>query len=373
MTEVVRSLLARPRVLIAGVAMVVVAVTAMTVIPSLTGSAGAKVLADLDSLGSDAWLVEPQPQANHLPGRLPDGALSRARELPGVSSAVREVTTDVPVRLSAQDRSDRGVRVVGIATAPGAPILAAANGRYRPVPGLPFAMIGRQAARTLGLTRLPATVYADGAPFVVTGMVTGDPLLTELDDALVVDDATALALSGTTGVDRLVIRTSASLHPARIRTSVDPLEIAALAVEQPQALVAAKARSTSTLAGLAVYASTAAFGIAGLGISIMLASAVRQRTAEIAIRRVHGAPRRSVFRLVAVEGLGLGVIGGVLGIAISVGVIYLVTAVNGWPVKADPVLFAAALGAAVGMCQLAALVPAWLAVRIEPARAFAVE
>ncbi|TFV48154.1 ABC transporter permease [Blastococcus sp. TF02A-35] len=373
MTEALRSLLARPRVLVTGIAMVVVAVTAMTLIPSLTHSAGAKLLADLDALGSDAWLVEPQPTRDGLPGRLPNGAVARAAGLPGASSALREVTTEVPVRLSAQERSDRGVRVVGVAAWPQAAPLPVVSGTSRPVPGLPFAVLGQRAADELGLTELPATVFAGGRRFVATGVIAGDPLLPELADALVVDAETALALSGATGADRLVIRTAATLDPARIRASVDPLALSALAVGQPEALVAAKQQSTSTLDGLAVYASIAAFGIAGLGIAIMLAAAVRQRTAEIAIRRVHGAPRRAIFGLVAAEGLGLGVLGGALGLAVSAAAMYTVTAVNDWPVEPQYSLFAAAMGAAVLMCQLAAAVPAWLAVRIEPATAFAVE
>lgn len=373
MTEALRSLLARPRMLATGAAMVVVAVTAMTLIPSLTHAAGAKVLADLDALGSDAWLVDPQPQANHLPGRLPDGALARAAELPGASSAVREVTTQVPVQRSAQADDDIGVRVIGIDASAGAGTLKAASGDYRPVRDLPFAMIGRHAATAIGVTELPATVFAGGRPFAVTGILAGDPLLPELTDALVVDSRSALAVGGPASIDRLVVRTSASLTAGRIRTSIDPLALSALAVSQPTALVAAKKQSTSTLGGLAAYASLAAFAIAGLGISIMLAAAVRQRTAEIAIRRVHGAPRRSVFGLIAAEGLGLGVLGGVVGLVLSAAAVWTVTALNHWPLEPDYGLFAGSLGAAIVMCELAAAVPAWLAVRIEPAAAFAVE
>jgi putative ABC transport system permease protein len=359
-------------VLVTGVAMVIVAVAAMTLIPSLTNSAGAKLLSDLDALGSDAWLVEPQPE-NAQPGRLPDGALARAGELAGVSSALREVTTEVPVRLSAQGDSGRGVTVVGLEAAANSASLEATVGSHRPVPGLPFAMVGSDAATALGLIDLPATVFAGGQPFVVTGVMAGDPLLPELDGALVVDDAAALDLGGGAAVERLVIRTAQPLGVDVIRGSVDPLRLAALSVTQPAALVAAKQQSTSTLQGLAVYASVAAFAIAGLGISIMLGAAVRQRTAEIAIRRVHGAPRRAVFGLIAAEGLLLGVLGGVLGLAMSAGTIYAVTRINDWPVQPDYALFGGALLAAVALSQLAAAAPAWLAVRIEPAAAFAVE
>ncbi|RBY97936.1 hypothetical protein DQ237_03310 [Blastococcus sp. TF02-8] len=373
MTEALRSLLARPRVLVTGVAMVVVAVTAMTLIPSLTHSAGAKLLADLDALGSDAWLVEPQPAPDGLPGRLPDGALARAAGLPQVSAALREVTTEVPVRPNAQELSDSGVHVIGLDASGKSSPYPVLSGTARPVPGLPFAVLGERAAEELGVLDLPATVVAGGRRFVATGVIAGDPLLPELADALVVDADTALALAGATASDRLVIRTAAALDAAGIRRSIDPLAHSALAVSQPQALVTAKQQSTSTLDGLAVYASVAAFVIAGLGIAIMLAAAVRQRTAEIAIRRVHGAPRRAVFGLVAAEGLGLGVLGGALGIVVSAVAMYAVAAVNHWPVQPQFALFAAAMGAAIVMCELAAAVPAWLAVRIEPATAFAVE
>ena len=53
-------------------------------------------------------------------------------------------------------------------------------------------------------------------------------------------------------------------------------------------------------------------------------------------------------------------------------VIYVVTALRDWPTGPDRGLQGLALTAVAGMCWLASLTPSWVALRVQPARAFAV-
>lgn len=370
--ESLQALRARPRTLIAGVGMVVVAFAAMVIIPTLTNAAAAKVLSDLDALGSNAWIVATRPVAGETV-RLPPGSLARASDLAGVSEVLHQVSTTVPAQLSRQDSRPHGVAVIGLDGTAGAGALGTTDGDRRPVPGLPFGLIGAQAATTLQISSFPAVVLAGGQPIVVTGMLRGDPLLPELSNAVVTETATALSLDPDNATDRLIIREAGGLTAQSIGRGVDPLALAILDVSQPAALVAARAQSSDTLETLGLAASAAAFGIAALGIAIMLTSAVRQRTAELAVRRVHGAPTAAITGLIAAEGLLIGVLGGLAGMAVSNAVIYVVTGLRDWPTSPDWGLQGAALGAALAMCLLASLPPAWVALRVQPARAFAVE
>lgn len=372
LTEAVRGLWARPRILGTCVAMVVVAVLAMVVIPTLTTGASRRVLADLDALGSNAWIVTPRQPPTGPRELIPPGGLARASDLPGVQAALHVVKTNLSIYRSHETDVPTRLAFLGLDATPGAGAVRVTQGTYRPVPGLRFALIGAQAAAEIGMDTLPSTLVVDGLAIIVTGVLVGDPLLPEFDDAVVTDGATALAMDPT-ALDEIVIRDSGGLRPDRIAGGIDPLSSVTLDVAQPTSLVQAREQSSATLSGLALVAGASAFGLAVLGIAILLSSAVRQRTAELAVRRVHGARARTIAALVSVESLIIAVVGGAIGLAVADVAVLWMGAVNGWPVVLSVPLHLAAAAAAIGMCLVAAIPPALVAVRIRPNRAFAVE
>ncbi|WP_456845372.1 ABC transporter permease [Cellulomonas sp. P5_C6] len=353
--------------------MVLVAVGAMIIIPAVTSAASARVLADLNALGSNAWIVQPQPVVGAADASLPHGSLARASDLSGVLEAYLEVTTSAAVETSRADDAPHPVSVVGLDATPGGHAVDVVEGSYRPVPGFRFAVIGRRAADSLGLSSFPTVVMVTSEPVVVTGILVGDPLMPELQDAVVTDARTARALTPGSSTEKLLVRSDGALQPDRIASGIDPTGTSHLSVAQPSALVAARDRSSATLRTLAVAASSAAFGIAALGIAIMLTSSVRQRTAELAVRRVHGAPAHAIAGLVACEGLLLGVAGGITGLVVSNVVVHVVTRLRDWPNQLNTTLQALAFIAAIALCLAASLPPAFVALRVQPARAFAVE
>jgi hypothetical protein len=371
--EAFGALRARPRTLIAGVGMVLVAVAAMIVIPALTSAASARVLADLNALGSNAWIIQPQPVAGQHEAALPGGSLARASDLPGVTEAILEVTTSASVQTSLADQRSHPVSLIGLDATPGAKAVTVVEGSYRPVPGFRFGVIGQAAADSLGVHQFPSTLIVSAEPVVVTGVLVGDPLMPELQAAIVTDAATARALDPGSATDKLILRNDGILQPARIAAGIDPTGSANLSVAQPSALVAARDQSSATLSTLALAASSAAFGIAVLGIAIMLTSAVRQRTAELAVRRVHGAPTYAIAGLIACEGVLIGIVGGAVGVGVSNLVVQLITGLRNWPNQPDWGLQALAFIAAIVLCLAASLPPALVALRVQPARAFAVE
>lgn len=261
---------------------------------------------------------------------------------------------------------------MGLDTTMRAPAAQTSAGVRRSVPGLPIAVAGEQAATALGISRFPTQVRAGGRTVVVTGVIRGDPLLPELDDAIITDVDTAFAFDPA-ATDRIVVRVAASVDSSAVRTAVDPLKTVVLLVEQPQALVLAREQSTSTLGGLSIAASAAALVLAAVGIAIMLTSSVRQRTAELAVRRVHGATARAITALISAEGLWIGALGGLLGLALSNLAVVVTSTVRDWPYRPDLSAQLLVLCIALGTCVVASLPPALVAMRVQPARAFAVE
>jgi ABC-type antimicrobial peptide transport system permease subunit len=115
-----------------------------------------------------------------------------------------------------------------------------------------------------------------------------------------------------------------------------------------------------------------AFALAGLvlaavGIYGVFAGSVAERTREIGVRSVLGAPRREILALVVRQGMtltGLGVAIGVAGaVAATQAIVTLLFGVS----PLDPVTYLGVIALLAGVAMMACGVPAWRAVRVDQA------
>ena len=160
--------------------------------------------------------------------------------------------------------------------------------------------------------------------------------------------------------------------PARAKTLLD----AALDRDVPGGVDRID-RLESFVAG-AVYPYRAAYWVAlvlGLtaltltmaGVYGVVAYLVRQRTQEIGVRIALGATTWNVLRLVVAQSLRHALIGGAIGSVLALGVARVLAAnIESMPTF-DVIAFAGAFACVVMACMIAALVPSWHAVRIDPA------
>jgi len=109
--------------------------------------------------------------------------------------------------------------------------------------------------------------------------------------------------------------------------------------------------------------------LSGLGIYGVLATAIRQRTAEIGVRLALGAPRENIFRLVVGHGLALGAagicIGGLMALGLNHGISSLLVGVK----SSDPLTFAGIALVFLLIVALASWLPARHAALIDPIQA----
>jgi predicted permease len=146
---------------------------------------------------------------------------------------------------------------------------------------------------------------------------------------------------------------------------VDPL--APLAEIQPMTVFSDKAmapiRFTATLIG--IFAAVAVI-LAGVGLYGVLSTIVRQRTAEIGMRMVFGAPRSSILHLVIGEGLKLSAIGIAVGVAGALAVTRVMATLLVGVNATDPITFAAITALFVLIAATASWIPARRASRLDP-------
>jgi putative ABC transport system permease protein len=139
------------------------------------------------------------------------------------------------------------------------------------------------------------------------------------------------------------------------------LDFANLTARQSD-LLATAAWAVSITSGLLLI-------IGMVGIASLMLLIVRERSAEIGLRRALGAVPRDIANQFFLEGMSLaaaGVLGGcVLGLGLTTAIVL------GWDAQAEPnlTLVATSLGVSLGAGALASAVPAIMAARVEPAAA----
>jgi putative ABC transport system permease protein len=130
---------------------------------------------------------------------------------------------------------------------------------------------------------------------------------------------------------------------------------------------------TRAIYGVMLLVSAIGLMVGGIGIMNMMLVSVKERTAEIGVRRALGAQRRDVMTQFLAEAVTLTVAGGAAGIVVGGLMALLEAAVSPLPavLPIPVVLIALLLSASVGL--FFGLYPAWQAARLSPIEALRYE
>jgi putative ABC transport system permease protein len=169
-----------------------------------------------------------------------------------------------------------------------------------------------------------------------------------------------------------------------VRTTLDPHRLASalrvrlaaadpdqpmtqiLTMEERLELASASPRFTMLLIG--VFSATA-FILAAIGIYGVIAYSVAQRTQELGIRIALGAEKRDILRLVIGNGLALALAGISIGLAGSVALTRLMSAMLYETSATDPAIFGASAALFLAVALMASYLPARRATKIDPTEA----
>ncbi len=120
---------------------------------------------------------------------------------------------------------------------------------------------------------------------------------------------------------------------------------------------------------LAIVIALVSSIVAGIGIANTILMSVLERFREIGALKAVGWTNGNVMKMIVYESLFMGVIGGLLGIAIGFGIDILLNAVGGVRYSISPMLLVSTLSFAIGLGIVAGLYPAYHASTLDPIEA----
>lgn len=379
---------ARPGRLVLTILGTVLGIASVVVTVGLAQTAAGQITRQFDAVAATQVVAEPQTTRSmngtlRTTGQLPWDAEERVLRLAGVEHAgtvgvvdVGDLTiTAVPVNDPSQPT---GVTSAVVAASAG--LLDAVRGKV--VTGRFFdtghdlradrvVVLGATAADRLGVHRVDRqpSIFIGERAYAVIGIIGDVHRRPDLLDAVILPQGTARADFGYAAPEQLQIAIAVGAGPVvgtQVPVALDPNAPESFSVQVPPTASTVRQSVQSDINTIFLALGGLALLIGGLGIANVTLLSVMERVGEIGLRRALGATRRQIGGQFVVESVAVGLLGGLIGAALGVAAVVVVSVAQSWTPILDTgvVLVSALAGGVIGL--LAGIYPALKAAAIEP-------
>jgi putative ABC transport system permease protein len=378
---------AKPSRLIMTTLGTVLGIASLVVTVGFAQTAAGQIANQFDAVAATQVVVAPATaQGNggeRAVGVLPWDAPERVERLAGVERAglvaevdVRELAvTSVPVN----DPSAPAVLSPAV-VATTAELLDAVRGdvvtgRYfdagHDLRGDRVAVLGVRAADELGINRVDSqpSIFIGDTSYTVIGIIEGVERRSDLLDSVILPMGTARADFGVSAPAELQVQIAVgagSVVERQAPIALSPNAPENFDVTAPSTKSSLRDNIQADINVVFLILGGIALLAGGLSIANVTMLSVMERVGEIGLRRALGATRRDIARQFMIESVVIGLLGGLIGSALGVFAVVIVSLLQGWTPILDPWLAvgSALLGAVVGLA--AGALPARRASNIEP-------
>ena len=358
----------------------IVGVAAMVGAVGLTESAKGDLKQKLSTLGTNLIIANAGGTFGSQNPSFPSDAVTRVKAVTTVTGAAATTNLSQVIALPVQGGSEYyqafpvPVRAADVAL-PSVLDVPMVDGRWLSVSDNRLhahaVVLGSGLAKQYAyLSGEPRTIRLNDTSFGVVGVLGPVALDPDLDNAVFVTQWAAKNVFATDGKpNQLYVRAS----PGETQATADAIPTAInlggpdqVSTKVPSDVLQAASQADKTLQQTALFAGLLALVVGGLGIANVMSISVIQRSSEIGIRRAVGHSRTKIGLQFLLESLFVGVLGGILGAALGVGIVYLVSSIADWVVVIDYGRIPIWMSLALAVSVIAGLYPSIKAARLEP-------
>jgi putative ABC transport system permease protein len=369
---------------------VIIGVASVVALVGVGQGTTSNITSSLANLGTNLLTISPTTQNSDGSSSLGLEDAEAIAELASVAGVAPEVSTNLVV--NAGDESTE-TTVVGT-TAAYATVRAydVWQGTFLTDVGvtrdLRVAVLGASTAETLELDGddLGTEISIGGIPFTLIGILQpkGGASFQDPDDQVVIPIGTVQKyFVGGDSVRTIGVSVAPTADMTATNAEITALlrerhELAATddadfdIFDQTQLLEAASSIS-GTLTLLLGGIASISLVVGGIGIMNIMLVSVRERTREIGIRKAIGARGRDILAQFLVEALTVSLLGGLIGIAVGLGVSALIGQIAGWGFAFNPATLVAAVLFSLLVGVVFGVWPARQAARLDPISALRYE
>jgi len=371
---------------------IVIGVAAVIAMVTIGNGTTAKVTADLSKLGSNLVFVRP---GQFGPGRSSEDAKPfNARDVEAISLQIPTLRAVAPVAQQmakiVSGTQNRNATVMG--TESGFFIArdwelesgrAFLPGEIRG--GRAACVIGRTVRKELfgGADPVGQNIRVKGVSCEVIGVLEAkgeSSFGTDQDDIVVMPlRAFQRRLAGNTNISTIYVSAQSGADTAKVqanlerllreRRGITPGKDDDFTVRDMKQLAQTMAGTTTVLTGLLGAVAAVSLLVGGIGIMNIMLVSVTERTREIGIRLAIGALEGQVLVQFLVEAVVLSLLGGLIGIALGLGLAWLATTGLQVPFLIDPTIILIAFGFSALVGVIFGYFPARRAAHLDPIEA----